>query len=121
MLKTAGQLISERATSGHTVKRLIVPARDKIEPIKDGEMQGVNHPMVRARIEKGKYEHIPTQASSCDMKEVFISGSYCTNPQPDPTDSKLDCVRGCKVIEIKPNNYEEIQMGRQQVAANAEG
>ncbi len=121
MLVTADQLISAGATSGHKVKRLIVSAWDKVEPIKDGEMQGVNHPMVRARIEKGKYEHIRTQASSCDMKEVFISGSYCSNPHPDRTDCKLDCVRGCKVIEIKPNNYEEIQMGRQQVAAYAEG
>jgi archaellum component FlaC len=117
MLDTSDQLISAGAISGHKVKKLIRDAWDKVERVKDGELLGANNPKVRAQIEKGKYEHIRYQASSCDMKEVFISSSYCSNPHPDRSDCRVDCVRGCKVIEIKPNNAAELNIGKQQVAA----
>ncbi len=72
--------------------------------------------MIRAHIEKGKSEHRSRQ-SGCDMKETLIDSSWCKNPHPHRSDCKLDCVKTCTIIEIKPNNANEIRMGGEQVLA----
>lgn len=114
MLNTADLLINMGSDNAPKVKRLIVRAWDKVEPVKDGELKGANHPLIRAHIEKGKAEHKSRQ-SGCHMKESLIDGSYCSNPHPDRRDCKLDCVKSCTIIEIKPNNTAEIEMGGRQV------
>jgi hypothetical protein len=120
MLNTADLLINMGATNAPKVKRLIVQAWDKVEPIKDGELKGANHPMIRAQIEKGKAEHKSRQ-SGADMQNTLIDSSYCSNPHPDRGNCILDCVRGCTVIEIKPNNTEEVDMGHKQAQAYKAG
>jgi hypothetical protein len=54
------------------------------------------------------------------MKETAIDSSYCSNPHPDRSDCRLDCVKSCTIIEIKPNNAGEIAMGGRQVLAYKE-
>lgn len=116
MLNRCDLLISMGSENAPKLKRMIVQAYDRMEPVKNGELQGSNHPKIRAHIEKGKSEHNSRQ-SGCDMKETPIDSSWCKNPHPDRRDCRLDCVKGCTIIEIKPNNSGEIKMGGEQVLA----
>ena len=60
--------------------------------------------------------HIAMQ-KSCDASEITISSSYCDNPNPKRRDCKLDCVRGCTIVEIKPDNSAAENLGQRQVDA----
>ncbi len=119
MLSSADLLISMGSENAPKLKRWIVQAWDRVEPVKDGELRGANNPMVRARLLEGKRQHDARQ-SGCNMKETGIDSSWCKNPHPDRSDCRLDCVKSCTIIEIKPNNAGEIEMGAKQVTAYKE-
>ncbi len=119
MLNEVDQLLNvSKDQSLPEFKRRIIRLLDSLEPVKDNELKGINNPKVRAHIDYGVAEHRSRQGS-CAMKETYLSSEFCTNPNPKYTGSgcKLDCVKGCVVIEIKPNNTAEISKGGGQVDA----
>jgi hypothetical protein len=64
---------------------------------RNGLFRGTNHPVIRARIEIGKAEHLKMQ-QHCDAMEVHPPGSR----------HRIDCVNfqsggTCQIIEIKPD------------------
>jgi len=80
--------------------------------------------MLRARIEYGKDQHRSEQRS-CDAKEIPIAGSYCRNPDSKRNSCRLDCVKGCTIIEFKPceesQPCEAADMGLRQATAYVSG
>jgi hypothetical protein len=73
---------------------------ESIRKVKDYELQGSNNPLLRAYIQYGVDTHKSKQAS-CDANEILIRSGYCDNPNPKRKDCKLDCVKGCTIVEIK--------------------
>ena len=82
-----------------------------LQDVVNGEIQGANNPTVKVLSEYGIAEHARRQ-SGCLGTELAIESKYCTNPNPKRRDCRLDCVRGCTVIEIKPRSAEEIDLGQ---------
>ena len=74
------------------------------------------------RIAYGVAEHARRE-DDCRVSEVTISSRYCSNPHPKRgrSDCRLDCIKECRVIEIKPDNTAEREKGRRQSAAYTKG
>lgn len=83
-------------------------------------LDGSNNPLLKAQAQYGTDMHISLQ-KSCDASEITISSSYCTNPNRKRRDCKLDCVRGCMIVEIKPDNAAARALGLEQVNAYKKG
>ena len=78
-----------------------------IAKVKSHQIEGSNNPMLKTYAAYGVKEHSSRQGS-CEAREILISGDYCTNPNPKRRDCKLDCVKGCTIVEIKPRKAEEL-------------
>jgi hypothetical protein len=89
-----------------------------IAKLKSGQLEGSNNPKLKAYAAYGVKEHSSRQGS-CDAKEITISGDYCKNPNPKRYDCKMDCVKSCTIVEIKPKDAESL--GWQQSRAYVEG
>ncbi|MCP3141948.1 hypothetical protein [Pyxidicoccus xibeiensis] len=119
MLKAVDVLITQnKVKSAPKLKRAIVSRMDSIEKVKEGQLLGSNNPKIRAHIEYGKAEHKRRQtSSSCPHGiEIYIESTYCDNPNPRYRGSgcRIDCIRDCQVIEIKPDNIAEMEKGDRQ-------
>ena len=93
---------------------------ESISKLKGAQLEGSNNPLLKAQSQYGTDRHIAIQRS-CDASEIEISSAYCQNPNPKRRDCKLDCVRGCKIIEIKPDNAAAVALGQQQANAYKKG
>jgi len=74
--------------------------RNTLDRVKEGVMNGSNNPTIRARMDYGKQKHKDLQASfTCDEKEINLSSG------------RPDCIKfdqgDCKVIEFKPDTYND--------------
>ncbi|MBE7449570.1 MAG: hypothetical protein HS111_11935 [Kofleriaceae bacterium] len=78
-----------------------------IAKLKSGQLEGSNNPKLKAYAAYGVKEHRSRQ-DSCDAKEILISGDYCKNPNPKRHDCKLDCVKRCTIVEIKPKDAADL-------------
>lgn len=85
-----------------------------LDKVKSYQLEGSNNPLLKAQAAYGVDKHEDMQ-DSCDAKEITIKEAYCKNPNPKRKDCRLDCMKGCTVIEIKPEGQEE--MGERQVSA----
>jgi hypothetical protein len=88
------------------VKAKIDAAIASIDKVRAYQLQGSNNPLLKAYASYGQAEHGRRQGS-CDAKEILIQGD-CDNPHPKRTDCKLDCMRGCTVVEIKPDSQKSL-------------
>lgn len=84
------------------VKAKIDAAIASIDKVRAYQLEGSNNPLFKARTSYGVDEHARRQ-SGCDAKEITIKGD-CDNPHPDRTDCRIDCMKGCTLIEIKPKS-----------------
>ncbi len=100
------------------VKRRIDETIASLDKVKAHQLEGANNPLLKAQATYGVWMHRDRQLS-CDAKEIAISGSYCRNPHPKRHDCKLDCMRGCKVVEIKPESQRDL--GEDQLDAYLDG
>lgn len=93
---------------------------ESISKIKDRQLLGSNNPALIARSQYGTSMHKSMQ-TGCDAREVVVKASYCDNPHPERRDCVIDCIRGCKIVEIKPANSRAEALGKEQVAAYVVG
>ena len=98
------------------VKAKIDATLASIDKVRAYQLEGSNNPLFKARTSYGVDEHNRRQGS-CNAKEILIRGD-CDNPHPDRTDCKIDCMKGCTLIEIKPKSQREL--GFRQAAAYLE-
>lgn len=94
-------------------KAKIDAAIASIDKVRAYQLEGSNNPLFKARASYGVDEHARRQGS-CNAKEITISGD-CDNPHPDRTDCRIDCMKGCTLIEIKPKS--QMALGGRQAAA----
>ncbi|HLL24880.1 MAG TPA: hypothetical protein VK427_22255 [Kofleriaceae bacterium] len=90
-------------------KRQLVEYLNPLQPAKDRELRGMNDPVIKAYVDNGNREHANRQ-SNCAIKRMRLKDR--TEP---------DCIRGCTIIEIKPNNAREIASGGTQVEGYRRG
>ena len=119
MLKAVEVLIAQnKVKSAPKLQRALVARMKSIEKVREGQLLGSNSPKVRAHIDYGKAEHRRRQtSSSCPQGiELYIEGTYCDNPNPRYKGSgcRIDCIRDCQVLEIKPDNIAEMEKGDKQ-------
>jgi hypothetical protein len=88
------------------VKARIDATMSSLDKVRAHQLQGANNPLLKAYASYGQAEHGRRQGS-CDAKEILIQGD-CDNPHPKRTDCKLDCMRGCTVVEIKPDSQKSL-------------
>jgi hypothetical protein len=86
--------------------------------LKDYELAGSANPAIRARIEWGKKRHADLEGA-CTYSEKDVK--YCSNAIRPTSGCRLDCVKGCKVIEFKPDNDKAKNEGADQVRAYSDG
>lgn len=89
-----------------------------IAKLKSHQIEGSNNPMLKAYAAYGVKQHDSLQGS-CSAKEITISSSYCENPNPKRRDCRLDCVKSCTVVEIKPSGAKSL--GERQAEAYWKG
>lgn len=100
------------------VKEGVDKILESIAKLKSYQLEGSNNPKLKAYAAYGVKEHTSRQGS-CEAREITISGDYCTNPNPKRRDCKLDCVKGCTIVEIKPKDAKEL--GKKQSDAYVDG
>ncbi len=88
------------------VKQRITDAIASITKIKEEQLAGSNNPLFKAQASYGVSKHESMQGS-CNAKEITIR-DYCKNPHPKRKDCRLDCMKGCTVIEIKPKSQRDL-------------
>jgi hypothetical protein len=86
--------------------------------LKDYELAGSANPAIRTRIEWGKKRHADLEGA-CTYSEKDVK--YCNNVIRPTSGCRLDCVKGCKVIEFKPDNDKAKDEGAKQVRAYSDG
>jgi hypothetical protein len=89
------------------VKQRITETMASLDKVKAYQLEGSNNPLLKAQASYGVTAHTNKQ-SGCDAKEITISGDYCRNPNPKRNDCRLDCMKGCTVVEIKPDSQEPL-------------
>jgi hypothetical protein len=95
--------------NGPKVKEAVDRILTTLVKLKDHQMKGSNDPLLKAQAEYGVRQHAALQSSlGCDKTELTISSSYCTNPVRSGSNCRLDCLKGCQVIEIKPEGAEDL-------------
>lgn len=120
-LKQAADALIARGRSKdrmEKVKAKIDAAIASIDKIRAYQLQGSNNPLFKAQATYGQQEHARRQ-SGCQASEVLIDDDYCDNPHPDRDDCKLDCMKGCTLIEIKP--VSQRSLGDRQAKAYLDG
>jgi hypothetical protein len=121
MLNAVDVLIEKnKVKSAPKLRRAIVARMSSIEKVKEGQLLGSNNPKILAHIRYGIEEHQRRQRDNCPQAaELYIESDYCDNPNPKYKGSgcKLDCVRDCQVLEIKPDNVAEMEKGDAQARA----
>ncbi|MEQ1735424.1 MAG: hypothetical protein ABL886_03205 [Rhodoglobus sp.] len=95
------------------VKAKIDAAMASIDKIKAYQLQGSNNPLFKAQTSYGVAEHARRQGG-CSAKEITIRGD-CDNPHPKRTDCRIDCMKGCLLVEIKPRS--QMELGQDQADA----
>lgn len=103
MKSDAAQLRQDIEKTQEVISKLferLTSDRNTLDRVKDGVMNGSNNPTIRARMDYGKQKHKDLQASfSCDEKEINLSSG------------RPDCIKfdqgDCKVIEFKPDTYND--------------
>lgn len=108
-LKQAADALIARGRSKdrmEKVKAKIDAAIASIDKVRAYQLEGSNNPLFKAQSSYGVAEHARRQ-ESCDAKEILIKGD-CDNPHPKRTDCKIDCMKGCTLIEIKPESQGEL-------------
>jgi hypothetical protein len=103
--RAADDLVSKgRAKkNGPKVKDAVDKILTTLAKLKDHQMKGSNDPLFKAQAAYGVKQHQALQGSlGCDKTELTISSKYCSNPVRSGSNCKLDCLKGCQVIEIKP-------------------
>lgn len=89
-----------------------------IESLKSYELLGSNNPRIRTKLEWGKKRHEEMQRG-CQYSEVPVL--HCSNAIRPGSGCIADCLKGCKVIEFKPDNSTARQEGDRQVEAYRAG
>lgn len=119
--RDADVLIARKVPNARKIKRSIEDLMVSINKSIDGLNKGANDPLIKKAIECGISKH--KSMGSCTLRDVPVSGRYCTNPNPTRkrSDCAIDCINGCDVIEFKPDNKEAREAGRKQSYAYWEG
>ena len=88
------------------VKQRIIDTIASITKIKEEQLAGSNNPLFKAQASYGVSAHESKQGS-CNAKEIAIKDD-CDNPHPKRKDCRLDCMKGCTIVEIKPKSQEPL-------------
>ena len=95
--------------NGPKVKDAVDAILRTLASLKEHENLGSNDPLFKAQSEYGVRQHESRQSSlSCDKKELLISSSYCANKVRTGKNCKLDCLKECTIIEIKPEGARDL-------------
>ena len=94
------------------VKQRITDAIASITKIKEEQLAGSNNPLFKAQASYGVSKHESLQGS-CNAKEITIRDD-CKNPHPKRKDCRLDCMKGCTIVEIKPKSQESLGLEQAQ-------
>jgi hypothetical protein len=118
LLADIDQLIADSTDASlPAFKRRVVEYLNPLLPLEEWDLKGYGNPYIRARVERGKQEHTSRQ-SSFKVKELEFD---CRNPVTGGSRCRLDYMKGCTIIEIKPRNKGAEAQGWLQVAAYKEG
>ncbi|HTJ44021.1 MAG TPA: hypothetical protein VL463_18070 [Kofleriaceae bacterium] len=123
LIGRADSLVERAPKSVPKLKRALADNLKTIDRIKDSELRGYNDPAIQTRLRYGNDKHKELQAH-CDIAELPISSSYCTNRVREGSGCRLDCVltgSTCSIHEIKPNTTHAIDEGKEQLASYKEG
>ena len=119
-LKQAADALAAKGRSRtrmDNVKRRVDETLASLAKVKDHQLQGANNPLFKTYTAYGVNKHAELQGG-CDAKEIAITDT-CSNPHPRRKDCRIDCMRGCTVVEIKP--LSQRSLGDDQARAYLQG
>lgn len=120
-LKQSADALIARGRSRDRMEKVKVRINETIaslDKVKSYQLEGSNNPLLKAQAAYGVDKHEDMQ-DSCDAKEITIKKEFCDNPNPKREACRLDCMKGCTVVEIKPDTQKV--MGERQAVAYRKG
>jgi hypothetical protein len=118
LLSELDLLIREHPAEGlHEFRRRVVEYLNPLLPLREWDLKGYGNPYIRTHVERGKQEHASRQ-SSYRIKELEFP---CSNPVTGGSWCRLDYMKGCTIMEIKPRNKAAMEQGHKQLAAYKKG